>query len=73
MGRVSGARCDDCRRVKTSPGTWSRVWAGLKSEGWTVDRGTYRCPECAAAWKRKLDGETTIGQSDGDSPQEEER
>lgn len=60
MGRVSGVRCDGCHRVKTALGNWSGVWARLKGEGWTVDRGKHRCPICSEAWKKKLDEEARL-------------
>lgn len=55
MGRLAGVRCEKCRVVKIEEGSWSAVWRLLKKEGWTVDRGVYRCPGCSIEWRAQLD------------------
>lgn len=64
MSRITGAKCDDCGKVVGGADTWSAVWRALKGKGWTVDRGTHRCPACSEARQARLEGEARRGPAD---------
>lgn len=64
MSRITGAKCEDCGKVAGGEGNWSAVWRALKGKGWTVDRGTHRCPACSDARQARFEREARRGPAD---------